>query len=215
MNTIQETISRSPGDYADLFGQLLTLGQTFFSKPTDGISQRLCQQVAEGTQGSAALLLLDQNEGQHRVSTRRAVPSSEGISFSVEFCQRTYGTLHVVPDAADPAFPGLPLHVAHLLARLCGWLLYTFELASLLEGQCQRLEQQVPAPLTKRERQVLLLICRGYQPQAIAASLHITPATLQTYRKRLSQKLGVHSERDLPLAAYQHHLFPLLEGIPA
>jgi DNA-binding NarL/FixJ family response regulator len=89
--------------------------------------------------------------------------------------------------------------------------LYTLELTTFVEGQCQRLDYQDPEPLTNREREVLELICRGHDQQAIATMLAITPATVDTHRKRISEKLGVHCERDIPIAAYRAQLFSLLE----
>ncbi|TMC26186.1 MAG: hypothetical protein E6J36_03495, partial [Chloroflexi bacterium] len=41
--------------------------------------------------------------------------------------------------------------------------------------------------------------------------LHIAPATVDTHRKRICEKLGVHSERDIPLAAYRAGLFSILD----
>ena len=103
------------------------------------------------------------------------------------------------------------LHVAQLLANTCGSLLYTLEMTAFIEGQCQRLDSQVPVRLTKREREVLEQICLGDDRQAIATQLHIAPATVQTYRKRICEKLGVHTERDIPLAAYRANLFSILD----
>jgi DNA-binding NarL/FixJ family response regulator len=89
--------------------------------------------------------------------------------------------------------------------------LYTLELSAFIEGQCQRLDYQNPERLTKREQKVLELICRGYDQESIATMLYISPATVETHRKRICGKLGVHSERDIPLAAYQASLFSILD----
>jgi DNA-binding NarL/FixJ family response regulator len=119
--------------------------------------------------------------------------------------------LEIAQDPARSTTPALSLPVAQLLAHTCGSLLYTLELTAFIEGQCQRLDYQDPEHLTNREREVLELICRGYDQQAIATMLNITPATVDTHRKRICEKLGVHSEHDIPLAAYRTHLFSILE----
>jgi DNA-binding CsgD family transcriptional regulator len=85
------------------------------------------------------------------------------------------------------------------------------ELSALIEGQSRRLDYQADVCLTKREQEVLKLICQGYSQQEISSALQIAPATFETYRKHLCQKLGAHCERDLPLAAYQANLLALLE----
>ncbi|TMC93337.1 MAG: helix-turn-helix transcriptional regulator, partial [Chloroflexi bacterium] len=109
----------------------------------------------------------------------------------------------------------LPLPIAQLLANTCGSLLYTLELSAFIEGQCQRLDSQVSGHLTRREQEVLALICRGNDQRAIATMLSITPTTVDTYRKHICWKLGVHSERDIPLAAYQAGLFSVLDESPS
>jgi two-component system, NarL family, invasion response regulator UvrY len=51
------------------------------------------------------------------------------------------------------------------------------------------------ADLSVRERQVVLLVVRGHSSAAIAAQLHLSPKTVDSYRSRLMAKLGVG---DLP-----------------
>ena len=202
---INDTTGTSLEDYTQLIVNLLTLGQTL-CKQTHSIGKRLCQEVMRVTQGRARLLLpcQDSSTGQH-------VPFPISVSFPVRFRNRIYGTLEIAPDSGYPASPALPLPVAQLLAHMCGSLLYTLELSAFIEGQCQRLDGRDPEHLTKREREVLELICRGYDQQAIATQLYIAPATVETHRKRICEKLGVHCERDIPLAAYRAHLFSILE----
>lgn len=52
----------------------------------------------------------------------------------------------------------------------------------------QRLER-----LTQRERQVMRLVARGMQNAEIAESLGISPRTVEVYRSRMFEKLGVRS----------------------
>lgn len=51
--------------------------------------------------------------------------------------------------------------------------------------------------LSARERQVLPLIADGRPVSEIGQALHISPHTVQTYRQRIMQKLGVHSGTEL------------------
>jgi DNA-binding CsgD family transcriptional regulator len=144
----------------------------------------------------------------HQLDNPTPFPSP---SVPAQYRNRTYGRLDIAPDPERPGSPALPLSAAQLLANTCGSLLYSLELTAFIEGQCQRLDDQVPVHLTKREREVLELICQGNDQQAIAEQLSIAPATVDTHRKRISEKLGVHSERDIPLAAYRAGLFSILD----
>jgi len=51
------------------------------------------------------------------------------------------------------------------------------------------------ASLTRREREVLQLVVEGKSSKEIAAIVHLSPKTVETYRSRMMQKLGV---RDIP-----------------
>ena len=105
----------------------------------------------------------------------------------------------------------IPLPVAQLLAQTCSWILYAIEQSTFLQGQCHQLEYQVNGPLTKREREVLTLMCRGYNQETIAELLCIAPATVGKHRQHIYEQLGVHSERDALLAAYLTGLFSIIE----
>lgn len=189
----------------ELIMELLDFGQRL-CRQTQQVGEQLCQEVMHITQGKARLLLSFLSS-----STEQVVTFPVSVSFKVQFNNRSYGTLDIVPDVEHPTSPALPLALAQLLAHVCGMLLYNIELSLLIEGQSQRLDQRPLMKLTRRERQVLELICRGYNQETIATMLGIMPATVETHRKRLCGKLGVHSERDIPLAAYQANLFSILK----
>lgn len=202
---INGTTSPPLEDHTQLIVDLLSFCQSL-CKQTHHIGEQLCKEVMRATHGKARLSLpiKETSTGRHA-----AFPVS--VSFPVRFCSRLYGTLEVAPDSAHPALPALPLNVAQLLAHTCGLILYSLELSAFVEGQCRRLDFQIPRHLTRREREVLDLICRGYDQQTIAKQLHISTATVGTYRKRIYEKFGIHSERDIPLAAYRSNLFSILE----
>lgn len=58
--------------------------------------------------------------------------------------------------------------------------------------------------LSERELQVMLMITRGRKVQEIAEILHLSPKTVNTYRYRLFEKLGVKSDVELTHLALQH-----------
>jgi DNA-binding CsgD family transcriptional regulator len=200
-----EMTDTSLQEFTQLIVDLLSLGQTVYQQ-IHLVCEDICQKVTRATQGSARLFLPYQNS-----SAGQPDPFPVSVSFPAQFRNRTYGRLDIAPDPERPGSPALPLSAAQLLAHTCGSLLYSLELTAFIEGQCQRLDDQVPVPLTKREREVLELICQGNDQQAIAEQLSIAPATVDTHRKRISEKLGVHSERDIPLAAYRAGLFSILD----
>ena len=47
------------------------------------------------------------------------------------------------------------------------------------------------ASLSPRERQIIAMVVRGASSAAIGEQLHLSPKTIDTYRSRLMQKLGV------------------------
>jgi two-component system, NarL family, response regulator NreC len=65
------------------------------------------------------------------------------------------------------------------------------------------------ANLSPREREVLQLVVEGKSSAEIAGILFLSPKTVETYRSRLMQKLGVSGLADLVKYAIQHGLTPL------
>jgi len=63
--------------------------------------------------------------------------------------------------------------------------------------------------LTSRELQVLQLTVEGKSAAEIAASLSLSPKTVETYRSRLMHKLGLTDLPSLVKFAIQHGLTPL------
>ena len=55
--------------------------------------------------------------------------------------------------------------------------------------------------LSEREREVFQLIAEGNSNKEVADLLHISPATVETHRARLMEKLDVHSTAELVLCA--------------
>ncbi len=196
-------------DYEQVFMRLLHLGQRLCGQ-TEGVAEQLCQGVTQATQGQAWLSLAGQETAK---KTRQQPPPGKSTGFPVQFRDLTYGTLYVRNDPAHPGQPVIPPARAYLLAQICGYILYALEASALLQFQYQHLESQAPEPLTRRQREVLDLLCRGYDQKAIAELLHISTGTLTSHRQHIYEKLHVHNERDLVLAAFRAGLFSPLEGV--
>lgn len=60
--------------------------------------------------------------------------------------------------------------------------------------------------LSNRERQVLQLVVEGATSAHIAKQLALSPKTVETYRSRIMQKLGLHDTPSLVKFALQHGL---------
>jgi RNA polymerase sigma factor (sigma-70 family) len=63
--------------------------------------------------------------------------------------------------------------------------------------------------LTPREREILQLVVEGKPSAEIADLLSLSPKTVETYRSRLMQKLGISDLPSLVKFAIQHGLTPL------
>jgi len=62
--------------------------------------------------------------------------------------------------------------------------------------------------LSARERQVLQLVAEGHSSAQIAALVHLSPKSIDTYRSRLMKKLGVADMAALIRFAVRHGLTP-------
>ena len=60
--------------------------------------------------------------------------------------------------------------------------------------------------LSEREFQVLRLMAAGQGATAIAAAMSLSVKTISTYRARLLEKMGMHSNAELTRYAFKHHL---------
>ncbi|MFN2602547.1 MAG: response regulator transcription factor [Gemmatimonadaceae bacterium] len=51
--------------------------------------------------------------------------------------------------------------------------------------------------MSQREREVVVRIARGYSNKDIAAELELSTKTVETYKARVAEKLGLHSRVDI------------------
>lgn len=63
--------------------------------------------------------------------------------------------------------------------------------------------------LSPREREVLPLLAQERTDKEVAVDLHLSPYTVQTYRKRIMKKLDIHSKTELLKFALQRGLVNL------
>lgn len=170
------------------------------------VASFLNQEITGITQGRAHLYIPNK---------KQLLPTeySTVASFQVHFGKRFYGTLYIEADPEQPMYPSLSIPLAHLLAQICGWLLYTFEHVTLLQLQCQRLDLLSPEPLTEREHEVLKLIGCGFSQKEIAKTLKISPATVSKHRQHIYEQLHVHNKQDALLVAYQTGLLSFISNI--
>lgn len=208
LETVQLPDEKTP-DYEQGLIRLLYNGQRLCGQ-REGVAARLCQEVAQITRGQVQLVLYCRETAG---PSPQRVPPIGTISFPVQFGDLNYGTLYVQNDPAHPTQPIIPPATVYLQALVCASILYALENSALLQLQYEHLKSQACEPLTRREREVLPLLCRGYDAKAIAELLHIAPTTVGTYRQRIYEKLHIHDAHDLLLVAFRAGLFFPLEGI--
>jgi DNA-binding CsgD family transcriptional regulator/tetratricopeptide (TPR) repeat protein len=75
-----------------------------------------------------------------------------------------------------------------------------------------RVSTQLPVPLTPRERDVLLMLTRGYSNQQIARRLFITESTVSVHVSHIIAKLGVSNRLQAAAAAHRLNLLPAEPG---
>lgn len=194
-----------PEEYAKIFLHLLQVGQKLVSQ-RHSVVELLCQEVGLATQGRVQLYL------DRRDMLEKKSPFVVPVKFEIESQERIYGVLFLAPDEKFINCPAVPEHIASLIAKTCGWLLYIAETSEFIMKQCNRLNQEISGRLTRREQEVLALICQNYDQKQIASALCITPATVDKHRQHIYDQLRVHNEHDAILKAYWvGHYSPIKE----
>lgn len=169
---------------------------------------RLCQEVEIMTHKRVKIFIRQDHEKSYEYT------STTSTSFPLQFKRRVYGMLSINDSMDASGEPAISLPIARLLAQTCGWILYTIEQSAFVQKQYQQLDYQIHGPLTRREKEVLSLMFRGCDQQAIAEALSISPATVRKHRQHIYNQLGVHCERDAVLAAYFSGMFSLIGEYP-
>ena len=92
---------------------------------------------------------------------------------------------------------------------------------SLLIAQAMALRPFVPTPdapldmLSERELQIMILIVNCHKVQDVADQLCLSPKTVNTYRYRIFDKLGISSDVEMALVAVRHGMVDADEANPA
>ncbi len=94
---------------------------------------------------------------------------------------------------------GTFLHPSH--ARLL--------LNGMLDRERTKGEKQPYDLLSEREREVVRLVAMGYTNQQIAERLYLSVKTVETYRSRAMEKLGLRSRAELVRYALEHNLLDI------
>ena len=71
---------------------------------------------------------------------------------------------------------------------------------------CDPGEVPISSTLSAREKEVLVLIAQGHTNQAVADRLDLSVKTVESYRSRLMEKLGLKNRADLTRFAIEHRL---------
>ncbi len=64
----------------------------------------------------------------------------------------------------------------------------------------------IASALTSREREVVQLLSEGHSTKEIAVTLHLSPTTVESYRKNIMAKLDLHTVADLTKYAIREGL---------
>jgi non-specific serine/threonine protein kinase len=75
-------------------------------------------------------------------------------------------------------------------------------------GGRQKVDAASPGPLTRREREVAILIAQGLSNRAIAARLVISERTAETHIQHIFTKLGLEARTQIAAWVVQHGLMP-------
>lgn len=86
----------------------------------------------------------------------------------------------------------------------------TYVTPAIMEKMIGRLgqkEEQIPeSALSDREMQVLVRLARGSTTREVAKSLHLSMSTVETYRTRILEKLGLRNNSDITRFAIRRGL---------
>lgn len=192
-------------DYEQLVLRLSNLNEELFGQ-SRGVIERISQEITLLTSGYLSARWHQPGDAPPRSGPLLAVPS-----VPMQYGGRYYGELVTAIDPAQPTTPLVPLAKAQVVAHMCGWLIYSLEVAAFLGNQHVASSQF--EPLTRRERQILVLMSQRYDEQAIADALHIAPKTVQKHQENIFKRLGVHAAHHAILSGFLHAQFSPLASL--
>jgi DNA-binding NarL/FixJ family response regulator len=118
---------------------------------------------------------------------------------------------YILKDGTEADLAGhvLSLHAggSPMTPIIAGQLLARWQASTAARAQPQRAEPAGGDPLSRREREVLDLIARGFTYPEIAQQFGLSVTTVQTHVRNIYGKLGVHNKTE---AVYEARLAGLL-----
>jgi DNA-binding NarL/FixJ family response regulator len=82
-------------------------------------------------------------------------------------------------------------------------------LGEVVEGYLEHLsgnKAEPDSPLSSREREIVQLVAEGKDSRQIAECLHISPKTVESHKRRIMDKLEIHSVATLTKFAIRQGL---------
>lgn len=76
---------------------------------------------------------------------------------------------------------------------------------SLSQARGSGVQREAAGPLSEREANVVRMIAQGFSMKVIATRLEISPRTLETYKTRAMNKLGLRNRADIVRYALDQH----------
>ncbi len=92
-----------------------------------------------------------------------------------------------------------------IASAVTGNICYSKEVVEIISRPTKNQLRNTPQ-LTRREKQILLLLAQGKTSQNIAQELFLSPLTVDTHRRNLMQKFEVKNVAELIAAAHQQQL---------
>lgn len=83
---------------------------------------------------------------------------------------------------------------------------FSAEVGAQLMNHFAGKEKSGPELLTKREKEILLMISQGFTDKEIAEKVFLSPLTITTHRKNILSKLGLKNKVELTRFAIEHKL---------
>jgi DNA-binding CsgD family transcriptional regulator len=202
----------SPGsvDGDQLLLRLGTVAQELYGQST-GVAERLCQEIADATQGQVQLVL---QRYQYQPVQSASTIEDLWVSAQVEYAGRLYGKLAIAPHPTLPDQTVLPYQYIRLLASNCALILFSLETSAYFRRECSS-PVKLTEDLTQREQEILELLCRGLARKRIAVLLKIERGTVAKLCGTLFKKLGVATEREAIAAAFMLGLSSPIENLAA
>jgi DNA-binding NarL/FixJ family response regulator len=165
-------------------------------------AERLGQVVVLTTRGRAQLLLYPP------IISADANVQAKLSSSSYPVCcnDRHYGMVQVNAALNHTTTGGAlsPL-VAHVVAQVCGLLLYSFEMSALMQAEREQLidaDASARKPLTTREQTILRMMGGKCSNREIADTLQIEMTTVRKHQQGIYRKLGAKNKHEALLASY-------------